>query len=120
MRLIHPTTQSRDCSSKGNKAKDTVINTVSLIILIPIVIVILAVAFVIFKLRYKIAKSNQALVISGGKKTKKAQQGPTVLVSGGAFISPFKRHEFFPLAVMTVSSDDKKTSASAIVTRRSG
>ncbi|MDR3071966.1 MAG: hypothetical protein LBU41_00550 [Clostridiales Family XIII bacterium] len=94
---------------------DTVINTVSLIILIPIVIVILAVAFVIFKLRYKIAKSNQALVISGGKKTKKAQQGPTVLVSGGAFISPFKRHEFFPLAVMTVSSDDKKTQTKTVV-----
>ena len=80
-------------------------------------IAILVIAIIIvFKWRYKIAKSNQALVISGGKKGKKGEApGPVVLVSGGAFISPVKRHEFFSLAVITVVSDDRETQTKTVV-----
>jgi uncharacterized membrane protein YqiK len=58
-------------------------NTLTLIVWAPIVIVLLIIGFVVFRLRYKIAKSNQALVISGGKKKKGEPQAPIVLVSGG-------------------------------------
>ena len=89
-----------------------------LFILVPavvVIIVLLVIGFIIFKACYKIAKPNQALVISGGRKKKDGMVGPSVLVSGGAFISPFKRHEFFPLAVMTVVSDDRETQTKTVV-----
>ncbi|MCL1846846.1 MAG: SPFH domain-containing protein [Coriobacteriia bacterium] len=96
---------------------ESVLGVLSTIIWIVVAIVVLIVVIIVFKLRYKIAKSNQALVISGGNKRRKkvGAQGPSVLVSGGAFISPFKRHEFFSLAVLTVISDDRETQTKTVV-----
>ena len=95
----------------------SVLGWLAVVFWVIVVLVVLLISFIIFRLRYKIAKSNQALVISGGGKKRKkvGAQGPTVLVSGGAFISPFKRHEFFSLAVITVVSDDRETQTKTVV-----
>ncbi|MDR1422914.1 MAG: hypothetical protein LBI64_08655 [Coriobacteriales bacterium] len=75
-----------------------------------ILIVFLLICLLIFKIRYKVAKSNQALVITGGKR------GLRVLTAGGALVPPIvRRHEFFPLDVMTVISDNKETQTKTVV-----
>lgn len=74
---------------------------------IAVVAVIAIVLYVNF--RYKIPNADQALVVTGGK------NGLRVLPGRGAFISPFKKHQFFPLGVMTVRSSDQETQTSTIV-----
>jgi flotillin len=91
---------------------DGISNTFSIFLLIPIIIVLVIAVMVFFKLRYRIAKSNQALVISGSKKR---DAGPTVLVAGGAFVSPLRRFEYFNLDVMTVTSTDRETQTKTVV-----
>jgi len=81
------------------------------IVLVPIVIIVIIIAVLLIRSRYKIAKSNEALVITGGKK----RQAPEVLVAGGKFISPFEKHEYFKLDVMTVVSDNKETQTKTFV-----
>jgi len=62
---------------------DILIGTLVAFLWIPVIVVVLIIGFIFFKLRYKIAKPNQALVISGRKGKKGAPRGPVVLVSGG-------------------------------------
>jgi flotillin len=77
-----------------------------------LLVVLLVVALIIglvLRSRYKVPNADQALVITGGKK------GMRVLPGGGAFVSPWKKHQFFPLGVMTVRSDDQETQSSTLV-----
>lgn len=86
------------------------LGTLGWVIAVIIVLVIVVVGFVIYRMFfYKIAKSSQALVVTGGKK------GMRVITAGGAFVSPLRRHEFFPLNVMTVVSDNKETQTKTVV-----
>ncbi|MDO4259048.1 MAG: SPFH domain-containing protein [Actinomycetaceae bacterium] len=64
---------------------------------------------ILYKVRYKIASADQALVITGGNKPMR------ILPGGGAFIPPTRKWEMFPLSVMTVRSDDQETQTSTIV-----
>lgn len=73
------------------------------------VLFILAVAAVYYKIRYKTASADQALVITGGKKP------PKILPGGGAFVPPTRKHDFFPLQVMTVRSSDQETQTSTLI-----
>lgn len=77
---------------------------------IALLLLILAIAGGLFyKVRYKVAGADEALVITGGKKE------PRILPGGGAFVSPTRKSEFFPLGVMTVRSDDQETQTSEIL-----
>ena len=73
------------------------------------IFVVLAIFAVYYKIRYKVAKAGQALVVTGGKKE------PKILPGGGAFIPPNRKHDFFPIGVMTVSSPEKETQTSSMV-----
>lgn len=71
------------------------------------VVVAIALAFYA-KARYKVPSAGAALVITGGKKMR-------VLPGGGAFVSPLRKHQFFPLKVMTVQSEDQETQTRTLV-----
>jgi len=73
------------------------------------VILFIVIVALLVRARYKIAKPDEALVISGGGKGMKIYQ------SGGAFVGPFSRHQFFPLGVMTVRSDDQAAMSKTLV-----
>lgn len=73
------------------------------------IVLVLAALGVYIKFRYKIPKANQALVITGAGKEMK------VLPGRGAFVTPRRSHEFFPLGTMTVRSDDQETQSSTLV-----
>ena len=73
-----------------------------------IAVVIMAIYFY-GKSRYKIPAAGQALVVTGAK------SGAKVYPGGGALVSPFRKHQFFPLNVMTVRSDDQETQSSTFV-----
>jgi len=74
-----------------------------------IVVVAIVLIGLYVNMRYKIPMANQALLITGGKK------GTRILTGRGTFVSPFRKHQFFPLGVMTVRSDDQETQSSTIV-----
>lgn len=74
-----------------------------------LVVIALVVIAAIIKVRYKVPGPNEALVITGGRK------GLRVLPGNGAFVSPLYKVDTFPLAVMTVRSDDQETQTSTLV-----
>lgn len=76
-----------------------------------VILVIVAVlsSLIYIKMRYKIPKANQALVVTGAGKEMK------VLPGRGAFITPRRSHEFFPLGTMTVRSDNQETQSITLV-----
>lgn len=76
---------------------------------VPILFVLVVVGLFYTRSRYKIAKADEALVVTGGKK------GPQVYKGGGAFVSPFRKHQFFPIGVMTVRSSDQETQSKTLV-----
>ena len=99
---------------------------IQVIIWAPVIIFILIVAFIIFKLRYKIVQANEVLVISGGREKlkkgmivdddgKRKKSSIKVLRAGGAFISPFHRWDKFSLSVMTIQSEGQTTQSSVVV-----
>ena len=65
----------------------------------------------LYKMRYKVAGADEALVITGARNSKKAR----ILPGGGAFIPPNRKSDFFPLSVMTVRSDDQETHTSQMI-----
>lgn len=83
--------------------------------IIPVVVVVLAVAAVIGFLCaiYKVADVDKALIITGGKE-------PVIKVSGGAFVIPiFRKAQYFDLCMLTVKADKdeiKTVTAVPIVT----
>lgn len=75
-----------------------------------IIVIALIIFGILMKLRYKVPKAHQALVITGGKR------GLRVLPGRGAFVTPIRRkYGFFSLGIMTVRSDEKETQTSTIV-----
>ena len=79
---------------------------VSLVVVIAIVALV---GFIFFRVSYRVPKADQALVITGGKK------GLRVLPGRGSFVSPLRKHQFFPLGVMTVRSNDQETQTKTLV-----
>lgn len=79
------------------------------VLLLLLVVVALVLGAVYYKLRYKVASADQALVITGGSKP------PRILPGGGAFVPPNRKHDFFPLQVMTVRSSDQETQTSTLI-----
>jgi flotillin len=73
------------------------------------VIVVVIIVLIYVRTRYKIAKADEALVITGGKKSMQIHKG------GGAFVSPFRKHQVFSLGVMTVQSFNQETQTSTLV-----
>lgn len=69
------------------------------------------VGFLFYRTRYKIANGSQALVITGGKN----KQDVKIIPNGGSFVSPLRKHQFFPLGVMTVRSNDQETQTKTLV-----
>jgi flotillin len=78
------------------------------IIVVPIVLIVLIVAALFVKSRYKVTTAGSALVVSGGKNLR-------VLPGGGAFVSPLHKHQLFSLEVMTVQSEDQETQTKTLV-----
>ena len=78
-------------------------------IVIFVLIVVALLAGIFYKFRYKVASADQALVVTGGKKE------PLILPGGGAFVSPNRKFDFFPIGVMTVRSSDQETQTSTLV-----
>lgn len=78
-------------------------------IAIGIAVVLIVIVFIVTRSRWKIAKADQALVITGGSKGMQIHKG------GGAFVSPFRKHQFFPLGVMTVESFNQETQTSTMI-----
>lgn len=74
-----------------------------------VVLVVLIIIFIYTRSRWKIAKADEALVITGGRKPMQIHKG------GGAFVSPFRKHQFFSLGVMTVQSFNQETQTSTLV-----
>lgn len=74
-----------------------------LIVALAVIIFVVVPAIIVWRLRYKVAGADEALVITGGKKEAR------VLPGGGAFIPWGCKSDFFPLGVMTVRSDDQET-----------
>ena len=66
---------------------------------------------IFYKMRYKVAGADEALVITGAGKGKETR----ILPGGGAFVSPTRKYDFFPLGVMTVRSDDQETHTSQMI-----
>lgn len=75
------------------------------------IFVIGLIGFFFYRTRYKIANGSQALVITGGK----SKQDVKIIPNGGAFVSPLRKHQFFPLGVMTVRSNDQETQTKTLV-----
>lgn len=74
-----------------------------------VVIAVLLVATLYMRSRYKTAKANEALVITGGKNS------PKILPAGGAFVSPLRQVQYFPLDIISVSSGGQATQTSTHV-----
>jgi flotillin len=70
-------------------------------------VIVIAVVVIVFLLAiYKVARVDQALIITGGRR-------PKVYISGGGFVIPiFRKYSYFDLCVRTVESkgDEIKTS----------
>lgn len=82
-------------------------NPTILIISAGVAVAIVAIA-VLCKLFYRVADANQVLVITGGKE-------PVIKPSGGSFVIPiFRKAQYFPLNMRTITSDkdEIKTSTS--------
>ena len=64
-----------------------------------LVIGIIVGLLILFKVCYKVADVDKALIITGGKK-------PKIIISGGAFVIPiFRKADYFDLCMLTVSAD---------------
>ncbi len=74
-------------------------------------LVVAIIGGIFYKIRYKTADADKALVITGAGKGK----GPRILPGGGAFVSPMRKFDYFPLGVMTVRSDDQETHTSQMI-----
>jgi flotillin len=75
-----------------------------LVIAAPIIIVALVLVVFLISI-YKVARVDQALIITGGKK-------PKIIVSGGGFVIPiFRKYSFFDMCISTVRAvgDEIKT-----------
>lgn len=94
---------------KGIPLLDTILGYAQSAIWLVILVVALLVVGVYIKTRYKVPSAGEALVITGGKK------GMRVLPGGGGFVSPLRKHQFFPLKVMTVQSENKETQTITLV-----
>ena len=88
---------------------DAVLDFVTNALWLAAIAVVLVVGAIYYKIRYKTASADEALVITGGKKP------PKIMPGGGAFVPPNRKHEFFPLGVMTVSSSDQETQTKTLV-----
>jgi flotillin len=88
---------------------DSIFSFIQNAFLLVVILVIALVVGLFMRSRYKVPNADQALVITGGKK------GMRVLPGGGALVSPWKKHQFFPIGVMTVRSDDQETQSSTLV-----
>ncbi len=97
-------------SWKGRKMLDSIFSFIQGAFLLVAIVVVAVVGLVFARARYKIPNADQALVITGSKK-----KGMRVLPGSGSFVSPWQKHQFFPLGVMTVRSDDQETQSSTLV-----
>ncbi len=82
---------------------------VTSIFIIIVLLALASIAGIFYKLRYKVASADQALVVTGGKKE------PLILPGGGAFVPPNRKFDYFPIGVMTVRSSDQETQTSTLV-----
>ncbi len=89
---------------------DSIFSFIQGAFLLVAIVVVAVVGLVFARARYKIPNADQALVITGSKK-----KGMRVLPGSGSFVSPWQKHQFFPLGVMTVRSDDQETQSSTLV-----
>ena len=74
-----------------------------------VVLVLALIALAVLRPRWKSAKADEVLVVSGGR------NGLKIYVSGGAFVWLFRKVAYFPLGMMTVSSSDQETQTNTLV-----
>ncbi|MDO4780852.1 MAG: SPFH domain-containing protein [Candidatus Saccharibacteria bacterium] len=89
---------------------EPIVGGLAAIALLVVGVVAAAAAAIVYKVRYKIAGADEALVITGSKK-----RPMQVLPGGGAFVPLTRKWRLFPLGVMTVSSDDQETQTSTMI-----
>lgn len=70
---------------------------------------LLVVGYFMFRTRYKKPDAGYALVVTGGK------GGLKIYPGSGAYVSPFRKSQFFSLKTMTVRSDDQEAHTSTLV-----
>jgi flotillin len=74
-----------------------------------ILVILVIIALIYARSKWKVAKADEALVITGGK------NGMRIRAGGGGFVSPLHQHQFFPLGVMTVRSLNQETQSKTLI-----